>query len=1008
MRYDEITVLIPSHSLEDFPTDLGEEDAASLLNAFAIAWHPALLATASVIPGWDRADEPPDLLENRLFIVPTACRDWLPSGWVSRARGEGAVVVDEISDREDMVQAALGPLEFEGEIDPGLVADFLAFGTCYLQMELLTRHMHHFSSMDEVHLQREAVAAAEAAISDDAPAAKTHLRSCFETLLETRERFYPVDCYLLDLCLLIPRLADKHLVDTLQSRQPVNFLLAAEDLDHIAEAKPEVVARLREMCEAGTADVVGGELRETPTPLYPVESLLWGFHRGHETYMRHLGRTPKTWGRRRFGLSTLLPQVLSKFGYHSALHLAMDDGIYPDAEQSKVRWEGNDGTIIDGISRIPLAADSATSFLRFSQRMAESMEEDQVAGILFARWPEVKSPWFEDFRRIQEYTTALGRFVTFDDFIETTDTPGRLSSFDEREYLSPFFVQCVARREADPVTRFADHIRRRAAFDAASWNRSMTDLLLGRSVNDERDDRDADIIELAGPDGPPEIETVPESTADTANEIDEEPPADDSSKAADKEPVQQTREEAVTAADRLLDDLTPKATAGLANIVMSGGGEQAGYLVLNPLSFARRVAVDLPNASAPPAVFGPVKTVQFDGERHAALVDVPGSGFAWIPTGEQNKPTQAETPPSDATPVVEENVIRNEFFEVHINAETGGIQTIKEFGRSPNRLSQQLAFRFPRERVIPPREEGQPEEKTCYSEMRCQSVEVTCEGPAMGEIVTSGEIVDQKDDSRLAGFRQTVRLWRGRPVVEIDIELDTDKMPDGDPWSNYFGVRFAWNDSAATVTRSVQQGAHGHRGERIESPHYLEIAAGKERTTILTNGLPFHRKTGMRMLDTILISEGETRRTFRLAVAVDVDYPMQAALDFLTPPAVLPTENGPPRAGETGWFFHLDAKNVQITRITGLSHESVGEAETWEEHDHPQLPEGDGYALRLVETEGRNRQVKLRCFRTPTHARQRDFRGRTVAELKIEDDAILVDFTPYEIVEVELRFGESS
>jgi hypothetical protein len=64
--------------------------------------------------------------------------------------------------------------------------------------------------------------------------------------------------------------------------------------------------------------------------------------------------------------------------------------------------------------------------------------------------------------------------------------------------------------------------------------------------------------------------------------------------------------------------------------------------------------------------------------------------------------------------------------------------------------------------------------------------------------------------------------------------------------------------------------------------------------------------------------------------------------------------------------------------------------------------------LRLLETEGRNRQVKLRCFRTPTHARQRDFRGRTIAELKIEDDSILVDFTPYEIVEVELRFGESS
>ena len=45
-------------------------------------------------------------------------------------------------------------------------------------------------------------------------------------------------------------------------------------------------------------------------------------------------------------------------------------------------------------------------------------------------------------------------------------------------------------------------------------------------------------------------------------------------------------------------------------------------------------------------------------------------------------------------------MIRNEFIEVHINEATGGIARIKQFGRQPNRLSQQLAFRFPRERIV--------------------------------------------------------------------------------------------------------------------------------------------------------------------------------------------------------------------------------------------------------------------------------------------------------------------
>ena len=40
-------------------------------------------------------------------------------------------------------------------------------------------------------------------------------------------------------------------------------------------------------------------------------------------------------------------------------------------------------------------------------------------------------------------------------------------------------------------------------------------------------------------------------------------------------------------------------------------------------------------------------------------------------------------------------------------------------------------------------------------------------------------IVDQTSGARLAGYRQTVRLWRGRPVVEIESELDIQQLPDG-------------------------------------------------------------------------------------------------------------------------------------------------------------------------------------------------------------------------------------
>src|SRR5262249_43343655 len=159
----------------------------------------------------------------------------------------------------------------------------------------------------------------------------------------------------------------------------------------------------------------------------------------------------------------------------------------------------------------------------------------------------------------------------------------------------------------------------------------------------------------------------------------------------------------------------------------------------------------------------------------------------WVPA--DSSPVQP--PAAYAAALAVPGVLRNDFFEVHINESTGGIAQIKGYGRSPNRLSQQLNYRFSRERLVTVGEgEGAEQTKSHYAEMRAKSSEITATGPALGEIVTTGEIVDQTSNTRLADFRQAVRLWRGRRVVEIEITLDIHQMPDGEPWHNYFASRF--------------------------------------------------------------------------------------------------------------------------------------------------------------------------------------------------------------------------
>ena len=981
MSLQDIVILVPSHSLEDFPTEQPDKPAASLLNTFAVAWHPELLACTGTLPRWRRADEPSAVHAGQLIFVPTVCDDWLPHGWVEDAKAAGATVISGLHERAEIIDAGLAALPERYDLAADLVADFYSLGFCWLQVELLTRHMRNFGNIDEARLQQKAVAAAKAALDNDRETAEAHLRGCFEILLEAREKFYPVECYLLDLCLTSPDIAADKLVSEAQRGVPWSLLASASDLDVLCQKSPDVRNALTAACEAGRVSIVGGEDRETPLPLLPLESALHQFQRGRDLLHSLLGRTPIVWGRRKFGLTSQLPQLLTKFGFKAALHVVLDDGIYPDAEHTKLRWRGCDESIIDALSRIPLAADSPSSYLRLPVRMAESMDHDQAAGLIFARWPDVTSPFFEDLRRSQKYAPALGRFVTLDHFFQQTELPGQLSTHQAHEYFSPFLIQSVARREADPLSRHSDHALRRRRFDVANWCRSAAKALVGQPVESPEATvvpplRRRDIRSAERPDYSTEAERCLEAAA----------PDSDAT--------------AVLVAEQTLIEVEQKWPSELSRLVMHGGSNRRGFLLVNSLSFTRRACVSLPGLKSPPAVTGPIKAVQFDSTKpneSVVVVELPGAGYVWIPEDER-----APLAPPLKPPMVEDGLLRNEWFEVAINEQTGGIGHVRFHDQRTKRLSQQVSFRFPRERTVGT---GDDAFKTQYAEMRCRGREVLSRGPTRAEIATFGEIIDQTNDERLATFRQTIRVWRARPIVEIDIELSDLKLPDGDPWSNYFASRFAWNDGTSAVTRSVFHAAQGFAGERFETSDYIEAASESERLTIVPHGLPFHRKTGPRMVDSLLVVAGETKRHFRFTLAVDASFPLEAAWNATTPVAVIPTELGPPRAGSTGWFFHLDARNVQLTRVLALIEPPASEATSSNDEDHSPLPTGPGFAVRLLETEGRAKRVRLRSFRQPLHARKRDFIGNTLNELILEGDAVLVDLAAYEIAEVELRFA---
>jgi alpha-mannosidase len=144
------------------------------------------------------------------------------------------------------------------------------------------------------------------------------------------------------------------------------------------------------------------------------------------------------------------------------------------------------------------------------------------------------------------------------------------------------------------------------------------------------------------------------------------------------------------------------------------------------------------------------------------------------------------------------------------------------------------------------------------------------------------------------------------------------------------------------------------------------------------------------MLDTILLAGAETCRTFSLGVVLDLEYPFHAAQDFVTPPAVVANDDGPPALGVAGWLARIDRQNIAVSRVEFT--ENAGDR-------------GWGLVFHLLETAGQSGRCRLRLFRNPTWARQVDFLGETIVDLSVEDDAVQVDLTPHELARIEVTLA---
>jgi len=271
--------------------------------------------------------------------------------------------------------------------------------------------------------------------------------------------------------------------------------------------------------------------------------------------------------------------------------------------------------------------------------------------------------------------------------------------------------------------------------------------------------------------------------------------------------------------------------------------------------------------------------------------------------------------------------------------------------------------------------------------MAADRVEVTANSPVMGEMTVTGRLLD-REGKLLSDYRQIYRVRRGSRVLELLIELDPKQEPDSDPWNSYYCCRLAWADEASDIRCNLGFSRSGTTARRIEAPLLLDIESTDKRMSILTGGLPFHRRVGYRMLDTLLIARGESARSFRLGIGMDLPYPMQSAIDFLSDPTIVQEKASPPAAGATSWLLHLDAKNVIVTNLVPLVEEGTVV----------------GFRARLQEIMGRTARVYIESFRPIATACRVDLLGQALGDCETEGGRALIKLESHGWEEIEARW----
>ncbi len=920
----ELILLSPYRFPAQHSLMLSSEDVATFMNGYAALWHPAALQGAVGPP---RIASPFDYEQpapGHIYSLPENPPPVLPDDWQQRVRDAEAISFQATQDRAATLANLRETLRCQDSqsaellnLDPAKVAAFLGIGFGYCMVETLFEAMDHQNVLSAADFWVDVQQAVHALSDSDPNAYRAHLQSAADKLLAARDVLYPVSIHVLDMCLLDEENLRNGLPSSFERKIALNVIAAAQVLEKLDAAVPGHLAQLRQAVHDEVAEVCGGCYAEREDAMLPIESQVWNLAKGQETYQRLLGREVQVFARKRFGHHPQLPTLLQNAGLRKALLVSFDESVLPTYRAAVINWPSPDGKQVDAFTRPPHRVDDPLVFFHWAHYLQKTIAQDFSATLALLHSGKPAAPWYEDLLELSRFGPVLGQWTTLSKYLNEVSAGEYAAPPSADDFRGDYLTERTSLGVKQPVGWFADHLRLRRRVDAVGTLAALYRGLVGRG----------DQLNL---------ETKLTSLAD------------------------RVEAGAVTDEAGLVEQ---EVATALANRLLARAAENSpGYLLLNPCSFARRVALEVEGLMEPLPPGGPLKACQVDGKVGKLVVDLPALGFSWVP----RTAATVSSASLGRMRLADARHVRNEFFEAEIDLVTGGLRALRDHRTRANRLGQQVVY-------------------NPGSVMRAKEIKLLSSGPAVGEIESEGVILNDADQV-LAHFRQRFRAWLGRPVLELRIEITPHQSPHGYPWHEYFGARFAWGDERATLSRGVNGTSTSTSYTRPETPDFLEIRSLRQSTVILPGGLPFHQRHAGRMLDVILVPEGETTQAFELGIGLDREYPIQTALGMVTPTPYVVTSKGPPHVGSSGWLFHLDSPNLMLSSLR---------------------PAGDGadaIVARFLECGRQSTQAELRCARNPRRAHFVDAQGNSVLDASVSGDAVLFEVAAGDLVQLRVEF----